>query len=52
MILALVTHGYLLDDTISPLPIAPTGGQAIVDPRPKPPKGSAVITVAPPPPGP
>ena len=43
MILALVTHGYLMDGFLSPPPPTPTGGIAVVDPRPRAPLGSAVV---------
>lgn len=34
MSLALATHGYLIDENISPLPVTPTNGQGRNDPPP------------------
>jgi len=39
MSLGLATSGYLSDEYLSDLPVAPTGGKANPDPPPKPPCG-------------
>lgn len=42
MSLALATHGYLIDENISPLPVTPISGQGHNDPRPMQVSGVAV----------